>query len=65
MRAGLQKSVILKVARNKRAAQQFIEREGETATLFGTSPVTFYVVAGRFVAQQSSWLNFRRIVNVI
>ncbi len=33
---------------NNGAAQQFNGREAETATLFGTSSVTFYVVAGGF-----------------
>ncbi len=32
--------------------EQFNGREGETATLFGTSSVTFYVVVGGFAPRQ-------------
>jgi hypothetical protein len=36
----------------RRTAQQIIGREGETATLFGTSSVKSYVVAGGFAPRQ-------------
>ena len=50
----------IEVARfNKHAVQQVIGREAETATLFGTSSVTFYVVAGGFRPRQLRRSTFR------
>jgi len=46
--AGLQKSVISRVVRNQRAAQQINGREAETATLFGTSLVSLTLRGGGF-----------------
>jgi hypothetical protein len=40
------------VVESQRAAQRFIGHEAETATLFGTSSVTFHVVAGGFHPRQ-------------